>query len=130
VRLLLDTHIFLWWVTADRRLSQSTRALIASSDNEVSVSAASFWEIAIKANLGRIDAGIADLQAAAAADGFDELPVRAAHTVPLASLPGHHQDPFDRLLIAQSMAEGRRLVTADAAILSYQGIAGFDPLKA
>ena len=79
------------WAMADRRLSQATRALIASSDNEVSVSAASFWEIAIKANLGRIDADIADLQAAAAADGFEELPVRVVHTLPLALLPDHHE---------------------------------------
>jgi PIN domain nuclease of toxin-antitoxin system len=130
VRLLLDTHILLWWVMADRRLSKSTRAQIASTDNDVSVSAASFWEIAIKASLGRIDADIAELQAAAAADGFEELPVRCAHTLPLASLPNHHQDPFDRLLIAQSIAEGRRLLTADTAILAYQGVRGFDPLTA
>jgi PIN domain nuclease of toxin-antitoxin system len=130
VRLLLDTHILLWWVMADRRLAKAARALIASADNDVSVSAASFWEIAIKANLGRIDADIAEVQEAAAADGFEELPIRAAHTLPLALLPDHHQDPFDRLLIAQAIAEGRRLMTADAAILAYQGVAGFDPLKA
>lgn len=115
---------------ADRRLAKAARALIASADNDVSVSAASFWEIAIKASLGRIDVAIADVQEAAAADGFEELPIRAAHTLPLALLPDHHQDPFDRLLIAQAIAEGRRLMTADAAILAYQGVAGFDPIKA
>ncbi|MEK6374824.1 MAG: type II toxin-antitoxin system VapC family toxin [Acidobacteriota bacterium] len=130
MRLLLDTHILLWWVMADRRLAKAARALIASADNDVSVSAASFWEIAIKASLGRIDVAIADVQEAAAADGFEELPIRAAHTLPLALLPDHHQDPFDRLLIAQAIAEGRRLMTADAAILAYQGVAGFDPIKA
>jgi PIN domain nuclease of toxin-antitoxin system len=130
VRLLLDTHILLWWSSGDRRLVKTLRSAIASDDNDVAVSAATFWEIAIKKQLGRIDIDLGELLAAVRADGFEELAVRAAHTLQLDSLPGHHRDPFDRILIAQSIAEGRRLVTRDEAILAYSGVAGFDPLSA
>jgi len=130
VRLLLDTHVLLWWASADRRLTKVTRALIASDDNDVAVSAAAFWEVAIKARLGRIDVDVVALSDAAVADGFEIVPVRVDHTFPLASLPDRHGDPFDRLLIAQAIVETRRLVTADEAILTYQGIRGFDPIEA
>jgi PIN domain nuclease of toxin-antitoxin system len=130
VRLLLDTHILLWWVSADRKLSKTLRAMIASPDNAIAVSAATFWELAIKKELGRIAIDLADLQAAAAADGFDEIPVEITHTLRLQSLPDLHRDPFDRLLIAQSIEGALRLVTRDDLILSYAGFAGFDPLKA
>lgn len=130
MRLLLDTHILLWWVVGDRRLPKALRTAIASGDNDVAVSAATFWEIAIKQHLGRIAIDLAELQDALMADGFEELPVRVAHTLHLGSLPDHHRDPFDRLLIVQSVAEGRRLVTRDDAILAYSDVAGFDPLTA
>ena len=129
MRLLLDTHILLWWVTADRRLSKSLANTLASSENDVAVSAASIGEIAIKRSLGRIEVDLNELLSSMTADGFTELPVRFAHSLRLESLPRHHDDPFDRLLIAQSVAEGRRLVTKDEAILGYAGIAGFDPLS-
>ena len=129
MRLLLDTHVLLWWATADRRLSKVGRTLIGSDENEIAVSAVSFWEIAIKANLGRIDVDVAELHAAAVADGFETISVRVDHTFPLASLPDHHRDPFDRLLIAQAITEGRRLVTADEDILAYSDVHGFDPLS-
>ncbi|HET8772541.1 MAG TPA: type II toxin-antitoxin system VapC family toxin [Thermoanaerobaculia bacterium] len=129
MRLLLDTHILLWWVTADRRLSKALANTLASPENDVAVSAASIWEIAIKRSLGRIDVDLDELLSSMTADGFSELPVRFAHSLRLESLPRHHDDPFDRLLIAQSVAEGRRLVTKDEAILGYAGIAGFDPLS-
>jgi PIN domain nuclease of toxin-antitoxin system len=130
VRLLLDTHVLLWWVSADRRLSTETRDLIAATDNEVAVSAASFWEIAIKISLRRIEIDLQQLLTVVKADGFEELPVRAAHTVLLPSLPPLHNDPFDRLLIAQAIAEGHKLVTRDAAILGYTAVEGFNPLPA
>ena len=130
MRLLLDTHILLWWITRDRKLSKTLAATLASSDNDIAVSAASIWEIAIKRMLGRIDVELDELIASIAADGFAELPIRFAHSQKLASLPRRHDDPFDRLLIAQAIADGRRLVTKDAAILGYAGIAGFDPLSA
>jgi PIN domain nuclease of toxin-antitoxin system len=128
VKLLLDTHILIWWASGDRKLSKSLRSHIASSENDVAISAASFWEIAIKSHLGRIDLDLEELRAAVRADGFDELPVQVEHTLRLRDLPDHHQDPFDRLLIAQSIAEGQRLVTRDKAVLAYVGVAGFNPL--
>jgi PIN domain nuclease of toxin-antitoxin system len=129
MRLLLDTHVLLWWVTGDRRLSRSLAQTIASADVDVAVSAASLWEIAIKRALGRIDVDLEELIASIAADGFHELPMRFAHTRALAELERLHDDPFDRMLIVQSIHEGRRLVTRDSAILAYKGLAGFDPLS-
>ena len=95
--------------------------------NEIFVSAASFWEIAIKKHVGRIRIDLEELNAATDSDGFEELPVRISHTTALQALPDHHRDPFDRLLIAQSIAEHCRLVTRDETILRYSGAAGFHP---
>ena len=130
MRLLLDTHILLWWAGSDRRLSKDMRATIASADNEIAVSAATFWELAIKQQLRRIEIDLQDLQGAVEADGFIEIPVEIAHTLQLRALPDLHRDPFDRLLIAQSIESGCRLVTHDEQILSYAGTPGFDPLRA
>ena len=129
MRLLLDTHILLWWVMADRRLSKALANTLASSENDVAVSAASIWEIAIKRTLGRIEVDLDELLSSMTADGFTEVPVRFGHSLRLESLPRHHDDPFDRILIAQSIAEGRRLVTKDDSILAYAGLAGFNPLS-
>ena len=114
----------------DRRLSKSIRELLLSPESDIVVSAATMWEIAIKRSLGRIDLEMTELVSALTADGFAELPIRFAHSLQLESLPRHHADPFDRLLIAQSIFEGRRLVTRDESILGYAGIAGFDPVRA
>ena len=130
MRLLLDTHVLLWWASADRHLKKPIHALIASDQNDIAVSAATFWEIAIKTTLGRIDVDVVALNDAAVADGFETVPVRIEHTFPLASLPDLHGDPFDRLLIAQAIVESRRLVTADQTILTYAGTRGFDPIEA
>jgi PIN domain nuclease of toxin-antitoxin system len=128
MRLLLDTHVLLWWLNADRRLSRSVRQIIEEGD--VAVSAATVWEIAIKHMLGRITVDLKELISAMSADQFAELPVRFAHSLVLQSLPRHHDDPFDRILIAQAIAEGRRLVTRDGDVLElYAGISGFDPLQ-
>lgn len=129
MRLLLDTHILLWWVMGDRRLSKSLSNILASPENDIAVSAASIWEIAIKRMLGRIQIDLAELLASMTADGFTELPVRFAHSLGLEALPRHHDDPFDRMLIAQSIIEGRRLVTKDGSILAYVDVAGFHPLS-
>ncbi len=128
--MLLDTHILLWWVAGDRKLPKSLRSHIASPENEVWVSAAAFWEIAIKLRLGRIKIDLQELRIAVDADGFRDLPVQIAHTIRLLELPDSHRDPFDRMLIAQSLVEGLRLVTGDEEILAYAGVAGFDPLTA
>jgi PIN domain nuclease of toxin-antitoxin system len=129
MRLLLDTHMLLWWTAGDRRLTKPLARAIESAESDVAVSAASIWEIVIKRALGRIDIDLGELLESIEADGFAEIPVRFAHTVKVGDLPRLHDDPFDRLLIAQSIAEGRRLVTRDEAILAYAGTAGFDPLS-
>jgi len=128
MRLLLDTHILLWWIIGDRRLPKELATILASAESDVAVSAATVWEITIKRMLGRIDVDLEELSASIAADGFSELPLRFSHSLKLQILPRHHDDPFDRILIAQSIAEGRRLVTRDADILRYLGVAGFEPL--
>ena len=129
MRLLLDTHILLWWVKGDRRLSKALANIVASPDNDIAVSAASIWEITIKRALGRLEVDLDELLSSMTADGFSELPLRFVHSLKLESLPRHHDDPVDRILIAQSIAEGRRLMTKDDAILAYAGLAGFDPLS-
>ena len=121
MRLLLDTHIFLWAVAGSPRLKPAARRLIESAE-QVYVSAASIWEVAIKARLGKIEADPQALAEAIAASGFLELAVRATHAAGVARLAAHHADPFDRLLLAQALAEPLRLVTADAALVQYGDI--------
>jgi PIN domain nuclease of toxin-antitoxin system len=121
MRILLDTHIFLWAVAGSRLLKPAARRLIDSAD-EVYVSAASIWEVAIKARLGKIDADPYELAGAIEASGFLELPVRAAHAASVTRLALHHNDPFDRLLIAQAIAEPLRLLTADEVLVEYSDV--------
>ena len=102
-------------------LKAPARRLIESAD-EVYVSAASIWEIAIKARLGRIDADPHELAAAIEPSGFLELPVRAAHAAGVRQLALHHRDPFDHLLIAQALSEPLRLLTADALLTQYSDL--------
>jgi PIN domain nuclease of toxin-antitoxin system len=117
-RLLADTHAALWWLADDPALSAPARAAIADPTNEILVSAASFWEAAIKRGLGKLRAPD-DLPRLLDEEGFDTLPVTAAHAWAVQSLPPHHRDPFDRLLIAQAQAEGATIVTADRRFDSY-----------
>ncbi|MDN3568590.1 type II toxin-antitoxin system VapC family toxin [Paeniroseomonas aquatica] len=121
MRLLLDTHILLWALDKPARLDGGTRALLEDPANEVLFSAASIWEIAIKARLGRADFPVRPDQIAQAArgTGFTELPVRAEAAARVADLPLHHRDPFDRLLVAQAMLEPMRLYTADPLLPPY-----------
>jgi PIN domain nuclease of toxin-antitoxin system len=123
VRLLLDTHVFLWWLRDDRRLGRSTRAAIAAATTEVRVSAASIWEMAIKVGLGRLDwrDGDTTLGTCVTDAGFAELSVMAVHGAAVRELPRHHADPFDRLLLAQAESEGLRIVSADGAFGLYRG---------
>ena len=118
MRLLLDTHVFLWAVSGSRQLTPKIRAVIKGAD-EVFVSAASIWEIAIKVRLGKLEADPVAMVEAIEESGFKELPVRAAHAAHVANLPLLHADPFDRLLIAQAVTEPLRLLTADAGLASY-----------
>ena len=121
MRLLLDTHVLLWALGNPQRLGSSARAAIEDRNNAVLFSAASIWEIAIKAALNRPDFSIsADAVARAAVQsGFTELPVRSIVAARVALLPLHHRDPFDRLLIAQAISEEAPLYTADAQIAPY-----------
>lgn len=117
MRLLLDSHVFVWWMAGDPRLSAALVRAIGEAD-EVYVSTATAWELALKVSLGklRLPEPVEDGVVAA---GFLELPVRFAHTRLAAGLPPHHSDPFDRMLIAQAVCEGLTLVTHDAKILAY-----------
>ena len=116
MRLLLDTHVVIWW-DAGQRLSAAANKAIRDAD-QVYVSAASAWEIAIKTALGKISS-TRSLAEATGESGFDELPVTFAHAAQLAVLPLIHRDPFDRMLVAQSMVEGVTLVTRDPALQQY-----------
>ncbi len=118
MRLLLDTHVFLWAVMGSPLLKAAARKTISSADS-VYVSSASIWEVAIKARLGKIEADADSLLAAIEGSGFAELPVSGIHAAYVAQLPLHHSDPFDRLLVAQSITEPLRLMTADAALAPY-----------
>lgn len=122
MRLLLDTHIFLWWVTGDKALSRKTRAAIADSANDCFLSVASTWEMAIKTSLGKLELSVSlerFLPEQLAANQFQLLPLELSHSLRVASLPWHHRDPFDRLLIAQCQVEGLTLVSADKAMADY-----------
>jgi PIN domain nuclease of toxin-antitoxin system len=118
MRLLLDTPIFLWAVAASPLLKPAARRTLQSAAC-VYVSSASIWEVAIKARLGKIEANPSELLAAIDASGFVELPVSGAHAALVALLPVHHSDPFDRILVAQSITEPLRLMTADQALAPY-----------
>jgi len=117
VRLLLDTRALLWWL-ADEGLSSQTRDAIADPANLVAVSAASAWEIAIKKALGKLTAPD-DLEQQVHAGGFVPLPINIAHGIAAGQLPRHHDDPFDRMLIAQALAEGLTIVTRDKRFEDY-----------
>jgi PIN domain nuclease of toxin-antitoxin system len=122
VRLLLDTHTFLWWCGDDPRLGDVERQAIRDGANEAYLSAASVWEMAIKQALGRLQVP-EPVSAAAARLGFEPLPIAFAHAEATALLPPLHRDPFDRLLVAQARTEGLTLVTSDPMIRAYPGVA-------
>jgi PIN domain nuclease of toxin-antitoxin system len=117
VTLLLDTHVILWWQTDDRRLGREARRAIATADL-VWVSAVSGWEVSIKIGLGRLRLD-EPFPLMVQTNDFTQLPVTLAHAERLASLPPHHADPFDRLLVAQALTERATLVTHDRAFDAY-----------
>ncbi len=119
MRILLDTHALLWAMATPKRLPKRAATAIRDPANEVFVSAVSTWEIAIKGSLGRIDADVAEIAAAFDEAGIVELPVAVAHTLLLREMPPHHRDPFDRLLIAQALANGLTIATRDPAFGAY-----------
>jgi PIN domain nuclease of toxin-antitoxin system len=118
VRLLLDSHIVLWWDRELNKLSDDQREAISDSSNQIFVSAATVWELAIKRSSGRVILG-ESIRLLARRLGFVELPITMEHGELAASLPLHHKDPFDRMLVAQAIVEGLTLVTADDALRVY-----------
>ena len=114
MRLLLDTHAFLWWLSGDGALSVRAREAVADAANEIFVSAASVWEIATKHRIGKLPgvaAIVADLDGAISDQGFHGLPISVRHGQIAGALPGDHRDPFDRMLIAHAMEETLALVS-------------------
>ena len=121
MRLLLDTHAFLWWAEDSPRLPRSARRAI-QDDNDVFVSAATAWEVTTKHRLGKLpgaDPIASDIPGAIAAQGFQELPITVADAARAGALPGPHRDPFDRMLIAQALARDLVLLSNDAAFDRY-----------
>lgn len=124
-RLLLDTHVFLWWLADAPELGANTRDLIADERNEVFVSAATAWEMAIKKALGKLEAPD-DVDRLVEDEGFSKLSISLYHAQLAGSLPLHHRDPFDRMLVAQAQAEGLIFLSADEQLRPY-GVCLRDP---
>lgn len=119
MRLLLDTHILLWWLNDDPQLPSEAAKLIADRGNQVSASSMSVWEMAIKIGLGRLEADIHEVLAAAQESGFRPLPFTVEHAAAVAHLPPYHRDPFDRALVAQAVLEPLKLLTHDGTLAVY-----------
>ena len=118
MKLLLDTHAALWWLSGDDRFGQVAAGHLRSAANQVLLSAAVAWEVAIKRSLGKLDAP-ADLAPTLVAAGAMPLPISLAHASAVEALAWHHHDPFDRLLVAQATIEGAVLVSGDDALRPY-----------
>lgn len=122
MKLLMDTHVFLWYVWDDPKLSEKSIALIENPDNEKYLSIASLWEMAIKVSTGKLeltrsfDRLVPEL---VYGNGFELLPIAFAHTVRVSALEFHHKDPFDRLLVAQGLAENMPILSADSILDAY-----------
>jgi len=123
MKLLLDTHILIWGAVEPERLSRAARALIEDLDNDIAFSAASLWEIAIKAALRRasFQVDVSLLRRSLFGNGYSEVAATGAHAAAVTNLPLIHKDPFDRLLVAQATVEGLTLVTGDPVVAKYPG---------
>ena len=122
MNLLMDTHVFIWMSSDPDRLSPRVRSLLEDEANDVSVSIVSFWEMAIKIGLGKLELGtdwMRRLQAFMRDNTISHLPIRPEHCTALVSLPFHHRDPFDRMLVAQSQSEKMSLVSRDTSLRQY-----------
>lgn len=122
MRLLLDTHVFLWAAGEPEELAEPARLAIADAENEVYVSAAVAWEITVKTALGKLKVPgdpATWFSARLRSLGFDSLPIHPEHALAAGALPDHHRDPFDRILVAQAQLEGMQLVTRDPEIQKY-----------
>jgi PIN domain nuclease of toxin-antitoxin system len=119
VKLLLDTHLLLWWLSNNPQLPAHARQLIGDPNNTIFVRAVSLWEIWLKSSIGKLRVP-SDFVRKLAAEPFEDLPLRAEHTQAL--LEWHHRDPFDRMLIAQAHSERLLLLTADSSLSAYGGM--------
>lgn len=122
MRVLLDTHILLWTLTDDPRLSSKARKLIENAA-EIYVSAATFWEMAIKVGLGKLRVDLDEVRGYCLESGFVELPITSEHAIAVKDLEPHHKDPFDRLIVAAAISEPMRLMTADPQVSQYTSLA-------
>lgn len=122
MRVLLDTHILLWTLSDDPRLSSKARKLIENAA-EIYVSAATFWEMAIKVGLGKLKVDLDDIREYCLESGFVELPITSEHAIAVKDLEHHHKDPFDRLIVAAAVSEPMRLITADPQVAQYTTLA-------
>lgn len=120
-RLLLDTHVVLWWLNGDPQLPQMVVERVQAPEAEVFVSQASLWEMAIKVSIGRLQVDLQELERQVPLQGFRWLPISNAHLLAVGNLEsdGVHQDPFDRLLVCQSRVEPMLLLTVDSQLGSY-----------
>ena len=122
MKVLLDTHTFLWWIANDSQLSERARTVIEDADHQLFLSAASGWEIAIKTRIGKLR--LADdlhgfVSEQLRINAIQVLPIQMAHALHMATLPDHHRDPFDRMLVAQSQLEQLPILTIDPQIAQY-----------
>ena len=118
MRILLDTHLLLWWLEAHPSLPAKAREMIGDPENTVFVSAVSLWEIWLKQSLGKLRLPV-DFTERLATESFESLPLMASQTRHVSSLPWRHHDPFDRMLVAQAQVEKLVLLTADEALAAY-----------
>ena len=118
MNILLDTHVLLWWLADSPSLSSQARILISDTGNTIFVSVVTLWEIWLKESLGKLRLP-ADFEEKLAEESFESLPLTAAQTRHVATLPWRHRDPFDRMLVAQALSENLTLLTADEIIVRY-----------
>ena len=121
MRILLDTHIVLWLLAGSKRI-KSVENIILNENNEIYVSTASWWELAIKINIKKFDGDLKVIRKASSDSGFIELPITGEHAEALLKLPPVHKDPFDRILVAQAITEPMKLMTADNKLESYSDL--------
>ncbi len=116
---LLDTHVFLWWILDDQRLPEKVRLILRNREHQIWVSAATIWEIFIKKNRGNLNAADS-VESFIYSEGFKPLNITIEHAKTAGLLPRHHEDPFDRMLIAQAMVENLKLITSDKHFKKYE----------
>ena len=119
MRLLLDTHALLWWLSGDALLGPYAQELISDPANDILVSVVSLWEIQVKMRVGKLTADMQEILNEIEVQAFELLPIDPAHLILLGALPAHHKDPFDHLLIAQAFAEGATFMSEDRHVPAY-----------